>query len=136
MLRNTMLLKWVTALVISASTVGHAEEFERFHGVYGAPDQPLRAFHVSAPSPPAGSDLPPPPGDLAIAASWGDTAPWRLDSIGGMRFEETSPSPYQPEPLRVEFLIDADGRVTGLRFETLFNGLGELTRTGDLAEEL
>lgn len=131
---NGALMNVVAALVIGASIAGHAEEFERFHGVYGSADQPGRDFHVTAPAAPAGSDLPPPPGDLAIAAGWGDVAPWRLGSIGGLRFEEIAPSPYQPEPVRVEFQVDADGHVTGMRFETLFDGRGELTRTGDLPE--
>ena len=109
-----------------------AAGLERFHGVYGSADQPGRDFFVTAPSAPAGSELPPPPGDLAIGAMWGDVAPWRVQSIGDLRFEEISPSPYQPEPVRVEFMIDPDGRVTGLRFETLFDGRGDLIRTGDL----
>ena len=127
-----------TLLIAVACAPALAEDaasgYQRFHGVYGSPDRPGRDFFVAAPSAPPGSDLPPPPGDLAIGAMWGDVAPWRLNATGELRFEEIAPSPYQPAPLRVEFIVDSAGAVTGMRFETLFEDRGELVRTGDLPE--
>ena len=106
--------------------------FERFHGVYGSNEQPGRDFFVTAPQSPPGDGGPPPAADLAIGALWGDVAPWHVSAIGPLRFEQAQPDPYMQDPVRVEFLVDEDGTVIGMRFETLFDGRGDLERLGDL----
>lgn len=108
------------------------QAFDRFHGVYGSSEQPGRDFFVTAPESPPGDGGPPPAGDLAIGALWGDVAPWHVSAIGPVRFEQAQPDPYMQEPVRVAFLVDEDGTITGMRFETLFDGRGDLERLGDL----
>jgi len=70
-------------------------------------------------------------GHLALAAMWGDVAPWRLASESDLLFIEPYPNPSY-EPIRLAFQAAADGSITGALMSGAFEGT--LERLGDLPE--
>lgn len=68
-------------------------------------------------------------GYLALAAMWGDVAPWRLASESDLVFTEPYPQPNY-EPFRLAFQAAPDGSITAALMSGPFEGT--LERLGDL----
>lgn len=109
-----------------------------YYGLYAHPDRPDRTWFVAEAKRPIWAEQAPeiPPGHLEIGAMFGDVAPWPMRTVSETRFEQKSPSEYQPEPIRIEFELDEEGSAVAMVF------LGDsppeaerLVRTGDLPEE-
>lgn len=110
------------------------QDLERFHGVYGSPDEPNRNFFVAQAQNRAMEGREIPPGYLMIGAMWGDVAPWYMKSVGEYRFEQQWTNPGA-EPLVVEFETDEQGNAVAMRFVSGFLAdRGEVQRQGQLPE--
>ncbi|MEE4303442.1 MAG: hypothetical protein V2J19_04750 [Wenzhouxiangella sp.] len=110
------------------------QDLERFHGVYGSPDEPNRNFFVAQAQNRAMEGREIPPGYLMIGAMWGDVAPWYMKSVGEHRFEQQWTNPGT-EPLVVEFETDEHGNAVAMRFVSGFLAdRGQVQRQGELPE--
>lgn len=106
-------------------------DLERFHGVYGDPeDSSGRDFFV-APAARHGEDGN--PGYLMVGTMWGDVANWFMGSEAELRFSQRNVASQQ-EPIEIEFRLDPGGEVSALRFLSLFDQRGWLERKGDLPD--
>lgn len=111
------------------------DDLERFHGVYGDPDNPGRDYFVTAASRPEyheGREIP--PGYLMLGAMWGDVAPFYMKSVSELRFEQEWLNPGA-QPIAVEFEVDGEGQATALRIESQYEDRGRLPRLRDLQED-
>jgi hypothetical protein len=110
------------------------EDLERFHGVYGSDDQPGRDFFVTRARNRTMEGREIPDGYLMIGAMWGDVAPWYMQSVGELRFEQQWTNPGA-DPLVVEFETDAQGHAVSMRFVSGFLAdRGRVERRGELPE--
>lgn len=111
--------------VSAARDLGSAAHLDRFAGVYGDPaaqDRLPRNFFVD-------QDC---DGQLRFGAMWGDVAPWVMKPLSDLEFEQAVLQPYETEPIRLEFHVDASGRVEGLTHT--MGQEARIDRLGDLPE--
>lgn len=101
------------------------DDLDRFKGRYADPNRANEHHVWSVGEVCVGS------GHLALAAMWGDVAPWRLASESGLVFTEPYPQPNY-EPYRLVFRAAQDGSITGVLLSGPFEGA--LERLGDLPE--
>lgn len=102
------------------------DDLARLVGVYGDPNAQERLprnFFVDQTC----------DGRLRFGAMWGDVAPWVMKSLSDTEFEQAVLQPYETEPIRLEFHLDADGRAEGLTHT--FGQRSRIRRLGDLPVE-
>jgi hypothetical protein len=109
----------------------------RYYGVYASADRPDRQWFIAEATRPAYAEQAPevPPGHLALGAMFGDVAPWHLKTLSPTRFEQAWVPDGQPEPVAIEFELDAEGKASAFRFTSRAQTeLGLLERQGDLPD--
>lgn len=101
------------------------DDLNRFNGRYADPNRANEHHAWSVGETCVGS------GYLALAAMWGDVAPWRLASESDLVFTEPYPQPNY-EPFRLAFQAAPDGSITAALMSGPFEGT--LERLVDLPE--
>jgi hypothetical protein len=101
------------------------DDLSRFKGRYADPNRANEHHVWSVGETCVGS------GHLALAAMWGDVAPWRLASESDLVFTEPYPQPNY-EPFRLSFQAAPDGSITAALMSGPFEA--RLERLGDLPE--
>lgn len=110
----------------------------RYYGLYASPDRPDRQWFIAEAKRPKWAEQAPeiPPGHLALGAMFGDVSPWTLKTLSDTEFVQAWAPDGQPEPVAIEFELDADGNAVAFRFTDDRNAtLGRLERQGDLPED-
>lgn len=116
-----------------------AVETAPYTGLYGDaadPGELFGQFLVMQAAPPPMADRFPelPPGYLMIGAVWADTAPWYMKPVTATRYEQDFLSSFDPEPVVIEFSLDAEGRATGFAFVSGMTDFGPRDRLADAPE--
>jgi hypothetical protein len=109
----------------------------RYYGVYASAEQPNRQWFIAEAKRPIWAERAPevPPGHLALGAMFGDVAPWHLRTVSETEFVQARVPDHQPEPVAVEFELDADGHAIAFRFTNDdYASYGRLERQGDLSD--